>query len=63
MTLEQWKNDRKITFKEMSEATGVGVSFLSLICSARRKIPIKRLREFEKMTGMTRQELRPELYE
>lgn len=62
MTLKEWLSQSDKTLADNAKRLGMKQSFLSLIASGQRKLPIKRLKKFEQVTGITRQELRPELY-
>lgn len=60
MTLKQWRGERKT--EEVATLAGVTPAMWSRWENLKRRIPAERVVELERLTGIPREELRPDVF-
>lgn len=51
-----------VTQMEVARAMGWSQQMASLVMNGRRKVPLAKMKAFEKCTGLSRKQFRPELF-
>lgn len=62
MNLKIELSKKKISQMDLARALGVTQQMASLIMNGKRKVAIKKMAIFEKLTGIPRKQFRPELF-
>lgn len=63
MDMKTELSKKKISQADIARALGVTQQMASLIMNGKRKIAIKKMAAFEKLTGISRKQFRPELFQ
>ena len=62
MDIKKHLAKHKISTAELGRAMGFSQQMAWLIANGKRKVPLSKLKLFEQVTGIPREQFRPELY-